>query len=63
VSGTGRGFETAPLRKHKRCQQLGVDGFDKKWTENYEDYDVIIILYYFQYHFRTADKAKKFVSS
>jgi hypothetical protein len=22
VSGTGRGFETAPLRKHKRYKQL-----------------------------------------
>jgi hypothetical protein len=25
VSGTGRGFETAPLRKHKRCGQLNFD--------------------------------------
>jgi hypothetical protein len=34
VSGTGRGFETAPLRKHKRCGQcLMTFGLTK---QNYE---------------------------
>jgi hypothetical protein len=26
VSGTGRGFESAPLKKHKRCAQGGKAG-------------------------------------
>jgi hypothetical protein len=28
VSGTGRGFGSAPLKKHKRCGQLFLDKWD-----------------------------------